>query len=126
MVKKFTKEGRSCEEFIEEFEARMKLLIRNFPDLVETYKVVYGCKFKEFLKNRYSPDFKSSFFENDLYKERQFFSRLTPRHACLPGQKILLQLRWSKIDFPNQKFYYWDLNMAYTYALKKFRYESVF
>ena len=37
MVKKFTKEGRSCEKFIKEVEARMKLPIWNFPDLVETY-----------------------------------------------------------------------------------------
>ena len=121
MVKKFTKEGRSCQDTVEKFENRMKMLKKNFPDLVNSVKVVYECKFDEFLDGKYAPDFDSSFKEDDLYKERRYFKRLVPRDACLPGQKVLLHLCWSKKDYPNETFYYWDMNMAYTYALKKFR-----
>ena len=121
MVKKFTKDGKSCQDAAEKFEDRMVMLKKNFPDLVKYHKVVYECKFKEFLAGKISPDFDSTFDIDDLNKKQQFFSRLIPRAACLPGKKVLLHLCWSKIDSPNQKFYYWDMNMAYTYALKKYR-----
>ena len=122
MIKKFTKEGRSCQATVDEFESRMEMLKKNVPDMVKSATVVYECKFKEFLNGTYSPSFNSEFKEHDLYKKRQYFPRLVPRHACLPGKKVLLHLCWNKKDYPNEKFYYWDLNMAYTYALKKFTY----
>ena len=106
MVKKFTKEGRCCQDFIEKFENRMTLLKTNFPNLVDNVKTVYECKFNEFLKNGYAPDFESTFMENALFKERQYFSRLVPRDACLLGKKDLLCLCWNKHDFPNENFYY--------------------
>ena len=121
MVKKFTKDGKSCQDAAEKFEDRMIMLKMFFPDLVKYHKVVYECKFKEFLAGNILPDFDSTFSIDDLNNKQQFFSGLISRAACLPGKKVLLHLCWSKIDSPNQKFYYWDMNMAYTYALKKYR-----
>ena len=118
MVKKFTKDGKSCEDTVEKFDIRMNMLKKNCPDLVKTVKVVYDYKFTEFLDGKYSPDFDSTFKENELYKEKKFFQRLIPRDACLPGMKVLLHLSWNKIE--TETFHYLDMNMAYTYALKKF------
>ena len=50
MVKKFTKEGKSCEHYVEEFEERMALMKQNYPKLVTSHKVVHECKFVDFLK----------------------------------------------------------------------------
>ena len=120
MVKRFTKEGKSCQDYVDRFEHRMTLMKQNYPDLVKSHKVVYECNFVDFLNGRYSPEFDETFKESEMFK-KQFFSRLVPRDACLPGQKVLLHLCWDKTDNPNENFYYLDLNMAYTYALKKFR-----
>ena len=120
MVKKFTKEGKSCEHYVEEFEERMALMKQNYPKLVTSHKVVHECKFVDFLKGKYSTEFDQIFKKSDLFK-KQFFKRLVPRHGCLPGQKILLHLCWNKEDYPEENFYYFDLNMAFTYALRKFR-----
>ena len=119
MVKKFTKDGKCCEDTVEKFNIRMNMLKKNCPDLVKTVKVVYDCKFTEFLDGKYSPDFDLTFKENELYKEKKFFQRLIPRDACLPGMKVLLHLSWNKNV--NETFHYLDMNMAFTYALKKFR-----
>ena len=120
MVKRFTKNGKSCQDYVEKFEHRMDMLKQNYPNLIKSVKIVYECRFVDFLKGKYSPDFDET-FKNTKFSEKQFFYRLVPRDACLPGQKVLLHLSWDKKDFPDENFYYLDLNMAYTYALKKFR-----
>ena len=120
MIKKFTKDGKSCQAHVDDFEHRMHLLKKNYPNLVKSHKVVYECKFVDFLRGKHSPDFDENFKKSILF-EKQFFSRLVPRDSCLPGQKVLLHLSWDKKDYPNENFYYLDMNMAYTYALKKFR-----
>ena len=50
MVKKFSKNGKSCEDYIKDFDKRMAVVIEKYPDLVQSVKVVYGCKFTDFLK----------------------------------------------------------------------------
>ena len=121
MVKKFTSEGKSCEDYVERFNDHMNKLKENYSELVKSIKIVYDCKFSEFLDGDYSPDFDSSFLQNDLFKEKKYFQQLVPRDSCLPGKKALFHLNWNKNDHPSETFHYWDMNMAYTYALKKFR-----
>ena len=85
MVKRFTKEGKSCQDYVDKFEHRMTLMKQNYPDLVKSHQVVYECNFVDFLNGKYSPEFDKTFRESELFK-KQFFSRLVPRDACLPDQ----------------------------------------
>ena len=67
---------------------------------ITPHQVVYECNFVDFLKGKHSPDFDKTFRESELFK-KQFFSRLVPRDACNPGQKVLLHLCWDKKESPN-------------------------
>ena len=98
----------------------MELLKQNHPDVIESHKVVYDCKFTQFLNGKFVPEFDSRFLQSDLSR-KQFFDRLIPRNACLPGKKELFQMSWDKKRHGHESFHYWDKNMAYTHALTQFR-----
>ena len=118
-MKKFTKDGASSNEHKKARDDRMKALIETYPNVVQSYKIVHACHFDRFLKEDTS-EFKTGFKNNDLYKNKYFFTRLIPRNACLTGKKELFHLSWMKEEHPNQTFHYWDLNSCFTHALKEF------
>ena len=97
----------------------MEFLKTNHPDVIQNYNNIPDCEFAKFLKGEPSPKFQSAFFESPLY-QKQYFTRLVPRDACLPGTKDLFNICWDKDNHPDETFYVLDLNMAYTHALQKF------
>ena len=98
MIKKFARNGKSCQEVVDDFDNRMTSLKKNYPNIVTKVKTVHGCQFTQFLKGKYMPEFQSSFLKSDLYKEKQYFTRLTARECCLPGRVSSILMSISQID----------------------------
>ena len=119
MVVKFSKNGGSCHEYVNSFKNKMEFLKKHHPEVIQSYDNIPDCEFAKFLKREPSTQFQSAFFESPHY-QKQFFTRLVPRDACLPGKKDLFNMCWDKEKYPDETFYVWDMNMAYTYALQKF------
>jgi hypothetical protein len=95
-------------------------LLENFANEIQAYEVIYQCQWQTFKKHD------SNYFVyklvTNLEKEKRPLHRLVPRSTVRAGLSDVYYLRWEKDQFPNEKFYYSDVQGLYSFAAIKYPY----
>jgi len=101
-------------------EKDKQYLLQNFPNDILDYKVVYECQWQSFKKTD------NNYFiyklVTDLKSEKRPLHRLIPRSTVRAGLSDVYYLRWQKEDFPNEQFFYSDVQGLYSCAAINYPY----
>lgn len=97
-----------------------KYLLENFANEITDYLVIYQCQWENF--KRTDPNYILYKLITDLKNEKRPLHRLIPRSAVRAGLSDVYFLKWEKEIFPNENFFYSDVQGLYSNAAINYPY----
>jgi hypothetical protein len=101
-------------------EKEKQFLLQNFSQDVSNYEVIYQCQWQKFKQT--DPNYFIYKVVTDLQREKRPLHRLVPRSTVRAGLSDVYYLKWEKNLFPDETFYYSDVQGLYSYAAIKYPY----
>ena len=107
--------GITYETLNQQFFDKLESLMKNHPEISKA-TVEWECNFKK----------KKTLPEAKLFFEQKFIphclKRLTPRDTVRGSFSDVYGLKWSQVDFPDEKFLCTDVNGLYSFCAIQFPY----